>query len=162
FLRYRTKTFGRWRHVKETICRAGKQSIMNRDYLAALNDFLTTPLDEKLSRHKTQSPEDAALAVFRHAYVTERAYWDFLQERGIDPNAIKTFEDFQSIPITTKENFIQAARKDPNTPLGRGNFISVSSGSTGTPTFWPRSQVDELRIATRFEQVVADSFGADE
>src|SRR5262249_34750758 len=79
-----------------------------------------------------------------------------------DPNSIETFQDFQTLPITTKENFIQAARKDPRVQLGRGSFISVSSGSTGLPTFWPRSQIDELRIATRFEQVIADSFGADE
>jgi phenylacetate-CoA ligase len=40
-------------------------------------------------------------------------------------------------------------------------MIAVSSGSTGEPTFWPRSVADEFAVATRFEQVFHDSFGAD-
>lgn len=41
-------------------------------------------------------------------------------------------------------------------------MIAVSSGSTGEPTFWLRSIVDEYQIATRFEQVFRDSFAADQ
>ena len=41
-------------------------------------------------------------------------------------------------------------------------MVAVSSGSTGQPTFWPRSVADELAIARRFEQVLRDSFRADE
>ena len=41
------------------------------------------------------------------------------------------------------------------------DFIAVSSGSTGQPTFWPRFLSDELSIATRFEQIFHDSFQAD-
>ncbi len=40
-------------------------------------------------------------------------------------------------------------------------MIAVSSGSTGEPTFWPRSMADELAVTDRFEQVFQDSFGAD-
>jgi phenylacetate-CoA ligase len=40
-------------------------------------------------------------------------------------------------------------------------MIAASSGSTGQPTFWPRSLRDELAIATRFEQIFHDSFQAD-
>ncbi len=39
--------------------------------------------------------------------------------------------------------------------------MAVSSGSTGTPTIWPRFLSDELVIATRFEQIFHDSFQAD-
>ena len=42
------------------------------------------------------------------------------------------------------------------------DFIAVSSGSTGEPTFWPRFLSDELPIAARFEQVFHDSFQADQ
>jgi phenylacetate-CoA ligase len=37
----------------------------------------------------------------------------------------------------------------------------MSSGSTGKPFAWPRSVEHELEVATRFEQVIARSFGAD-
>ena len=40
------------------------------------------------------------------------------------------------------------------------DMIAVSSGSTGRPTIWPRSLVDELHIARRFEQIFRDGFGA--
>jgi phenylacetate-CoA ligase len=40
--------------------------------------------------------------------------------------------------------------------------VAVSSGSTGKPTFWPRSLRHELDIAVRFEQVFRDSFRAHE
>jgi phenylacetate-CoA ligase len=39
--------------------------------------------------------------------------------------------------------------------------VAVSSGSTGVPTFWPRSAEYELDVAVRFEQVFKDSFQAD-
>jgi len=38
--------------------------------------------------------------------------------------------------------------------------VAVSSGSTGQPTFWPRSVLHELEVALRFEQVFCDSFRA--
>jgi len=40
--------------------------------------------------------------------------------------------------------------------------VAVSSGSTGQPTFWPRSVLHELDVAVRFEQVFYDSFRAHE
>ena len=39
-------------------------------------------------------------------------------------------------------------------------MVAVSSGSTGTPTIWPRSLADELMITPRFEQIFRDSFAA--
>ena len=36
----------------------------------------------------------------------------------------------------------------------------MSSGSSGTPTIWPRSLADELHVTQRFEQVFR-TFGAD-
>ncbi|WP_240777684.1 phenylacetate--CoA ligase family protein [Nonomuraea basaltis] len=43
-----------------------------------------------------------------------------------------------------------------------GDMIAVSSGSTGEPSFWPRSASDERVIAARFEEVFSDSFAARE
>ena len=46
--------------------------------------------------------------------------------------------------------------------LKSSDRVAVSSGSTGQPTFWPRSIADELHVAVRFEQVFKDSFHAHE
>lgn len=39
--------------------------------------------------------------------------------------------------------------------------IHASSGSSGLPTFWARSQYDEIGTATRFEQIFRDNFNSE-
>ncbi len=78
---------------------------------------------------------------------------------------MRAFADFQRVPAVTKASYVQ---KHPLAQLCRGgrlaacDMVAVSSGSTGSPTFWPRSLPDELAIAVRFEQVFQDSFAAHE
>ena len=61
----------------------------------------------------------------------------------------------------TKANYMQAYPL-PERCLGGSlqgsSRVAVSSGSTGQPTFWPRSAAYELDVAVRFEQVFHDSF----
>ena len=81
------------------------------------------------------------------------------------PVTVRTFADFERLPLLTKENY---HRRYPLPDLCRQgrldgcDMIAVSSGSTGQPTIWPRSVTDELAVAARFEQVFADSFAAGE
>jgi len=80
--------------------------------------------------------EKLALKVFKEAVENSPAYQDFLKKQGVDPNTIKTIEDFkQKVPITTKKNFIQQYSLSN---LGGNRFENVfgicfSSGSTGMP-----------------------------
>ena len=46
--------------------------------------------------------------------------------------------------------------------VGDVDFCHVSSGSSGEPTFWARSTLSELTVATRFEQILCDNFRATE
>jgi phenylacetate-CoA ligase len=132
--------------------------------LAALQTFLSTPLDRVLNQHAEVAPEDAALALFRSVAATVPAYRAFLAEQSIDPAGVRSFADFQALPLLTKQNYL---RHHPLAELCRDgalescDLIAVSSGSTGEPTFWPRFIADEYAIATRFEQVFHDSFMAD-
>lgn len=108
--------------------------------------------------------EDAALALFHRTADTVPAYHDFLRERGVEAEQIRTFADFRRLPLTTKENY---HRRYPLADLCRDgrlegcDVIAVSSGSTGEPTFWPRSPADERPVVARFEQVFRESFRAD-
>jgi phenylacetate-CoA ligase len=130
----------------------------------ALRQFLATPLDRLLERAERQDPAETALALFRDVAATVPAYRAFLAEQGVDPAAVRTAQDFAALPLVTKQNYLA---RHPLAQLCRGgrlescDFIAVSSGSTGKPTFWPRFQSDELPIALRFEQVFHDSFQAD-
>jgi phenylacetate-coenzyme A ligase PaaK-like adenylate-forming protein len=130
--------------------------------LAALHTYLTTPLDELLA---PDDPELRALALFHRTAATVPAYAAFLAEHGVDATAIRTIDDFRTLPLATKDGYVNAyplADRCRDGRLDGCDFLALSSGSTGEPTVWPRSLTDELAVATRFEQVFHDSFGAHE
>lgn len=110
------------------------------------------------------TPEDAALALFHRTAAAVPAYRAFLGDHGVEPEAIRTFADFQRVPLTTKDNY---HRRHPLADRCRGgrlegcDMIAVSSGSTGQPTFWPRAVTDEAPVTDRFEQIFRDAFRAD-
>jgi phenylacetate-CoA ligase len=130
--------------------------------VGALETYFRTTLDEKLSQ---PDGSETAIALFRDVADSVPAYRALLREKGIDPAAIRSVEDFRRLPILTKESYIQ---RFPLADLCREgrldtcDMIAVSSGSTGTPTFWPRFVSDEIATAYRFEQVFRDSFQAHE
>jgi phenylacetate-CoA ligase len=132
--------------------------------ISAFQNFLNTPLATQLQQSLHTNPETEVLQLFQTVAATVPAYGAFLQERGIEPQAIQTFADFQSLPLLTKANYIQRyplANLCRDGKLANCDLIAVSSGSTGQPTFWPRFLSDEFQIATRFEQIFCDSFQAD-
>jgi phenylacetate-CoA ligase len=130
--------------------------------LAAHRAYLTTPLDALLAQ---DDPAERALAVFRDTAATVPAYAAFLEEHGVDPDAIRTLDDFHTLPLATKERYVDAYPLPERCRGGRldgCDMLALSSGSTGEPTVWPRFLTDELAVATRFEQVFHDSFAAHE
>lgn len=132
--------------------------------IAAFQAFLNTPFQWRLQQYRSTSPEADALKLFHDVAACVPAYKAFLQEQGVNPTSIQTYEDFQKLPLTTKENYLRRhslADLCRNGQMETCDTIAVSSGSTGKPTFWPRFLTDELQIATRFEQIFHDSFSAD-
>lgn len=131
---------------------------------SALERFLVAELDDVLACPAPGAAELRALALFESVVSAVPAYRAFLAEHGVDPAAVRTGAGFRKLPILTKGNYIQ---RYPLAQLCRGgelancDMIAVSSGSTGEPTFWPRSVSDEFIVAARFEQVFHDSFAAD-
>ncbi|MGH8581886.1 MAG: phenylacetate--CoA ligase family protein [Gammaproteobacteria bacterium] len=129
-----------------------------------LRAFFETPLDTVLTRHLAIDAQAQALTLFRDVAAQVPAYRRFLAAQGVDPSRVRSAADFHSLPLTAKQNYLA---DQPLTDLCRDgaletcDMLAVSSGSTGTPTFWPRFLTDELAIATRFEQVFHDSFEAD-
>jgi phenylacetate-CoA ligase len=132
--------------------------------ITAFQAFVTTPLADQLARCRSVSAESTALVLFHKVATTVPAYQVFLREHRVEPWSIKTFADFQRLPLMTKENYLlrhPLANLCRNGQLETCDIIAASSGSTGKPTFWPRSLADELQIAIRFEQIFSDSFQAD-
>ncbi|MDD5320928.1 MAG: phenylacetate--CoA ligase family protein [Methylococcales bacterium] len=127
--------------------------------------FIYTPLNKLLAKHQAVNPEDKVLALFHRCAVEVPAYRQFLEARGVNPVEITSFEVFRELPLMGKTDYMQAYPL-PERCLGGSlkgsDRVAVSSGSTGQPTFWPRSVAHELDVALRFEQVFCDSFRADE
>lgn len=131
---------------------------------AVFDRFRLTPLDQLLAEQLTVNPQEKALALFHRCAAQVPAYQAFLASHQINPDDVTCYQDFQTLPLVTKANYMQAyplpERCFDGSLLG-ADRIAVSSGSTGQATFWPRSAAYELDVAVRFEQVFVDSFSAD-
>jgi phenylacetate-CoA ligase len=139
---------------------------LGNSVVSALAEFVDTSLDAALAGAEHEEGAKARVVELFHSVAHDvPAYAAFLAERGIDPVTVQTFEDFARLPLLTKQNYHAqyALRKlCRNGQLEANDFVAVSSGSTGQPTFWPRFVTDELSIARRFEQAFYDSFRTDE
>lgn len=127
-----------------------------------MQQFLNTPLDMLLL---PEDPMQSALHVCGQAARNVPAYRAFLAEHDLSPEEILSADDFLCLPPLTKQNYLlKYALPDlcRNGRLEDCDMIAVSSGSTGSPCFWPRFLTDELAIAVRFEQIFHDAFRADE
>jgi phenylacetate-CoA ligase len=112
-----------------------------------------------------QPPVPDVLGLFHEVADTVPAYRMFLREHGIDPAEVRTVADFQRLPFVGKDSYLRRYELPQLCRDGRlhgCDMVAVSSGSSGTPTVWPRFLTDELAIARRFEQVFRDGFQAGE
>jgi len=129
----------------------------SRRVLLGLRDFYAAP---PLPAGDEDGSASAA-RLFRDVAGTVPAYREFLAEHGVDPEST----DWSAVPLLTKENYL---RRHPLPRLCRdgrldaSDMVAVSSGSSGQPTVWPRSVLDELVVARRFEHALYASFRADE
>ena len=128
--------------------------------LAAINSFLTSTSDAIAI-----SPEAAVMTLFQAVAKDVPAYQDFLHQHQIDRASISTIDQFRSLPLITKDNYINAYPLSQRCWCGSldgCDVLAMSSGSTGEPTTWPRSLEHEVEFAARFEQIFRESFQADE
>jgi phenylacetate-CoA ligase len=133
-------------------------------FAEALQSFLAVPLDRLLEPLPAPDPAAGAVALFHRVVDEVPAYRRFIADHGIDQAAIREPADFVRLPLVTKANYVDRyplAARCRGGRLEACDMVAVSSGSTGTPTFWPRFLSDELGVATRFEQIFHDSFAAD-
>ena len=106
-----------------------------------------------------------ALATFHEASKKVPAYKKFLRDRNIDPDEIKTFEDFkEKVPLTNKKNYIL---KYPLQELCWGGEVNrmytlaTSSGSTGVPSFWPRLPQQDIMLPEYWELFLLQNWDID-
>jgi len=108
---------------------------------------------------KTNSGGKKALSLFKWVVRNVPAYNKFLKKNGIKSANIRSITDFNKIPMITKDNYL---RKYPLLELVSKKkipeMISVSSGSSGKPFYWPRSDSQEETGADMHEIIFRDIF----
>ena len=110
---------------------------------------------ERLLREKPETfwwqiGKERALDLFHKAAVRVPAYKDFLRRHKILHKKIRTIQDFQQVPFTDKKNYIRKYSLEKRCWDGQlhpANILAMSSGTSGEPTFWPRSGFQEFEAA---------------
>jgi phenylacetate-CoA ligase len=105
-----------------------------------------------------------ALAVFRAAARRVPAYREFLRRHGVDPERVRTYEEFRRVPVTDKVNYVGAHPLEDlvwDGDLSQASLVHASSGTTGVAHFWPCSDAELDQAAGVQELVYRDGFAAD-
>ena len=106
----------------------------------------------------------SVLKLFSEAAVRVPAYKDFLKQAGVNPKSVKTIADFKQLPLVDKKNYLTKyplAELCWDGTLDHSRIISVSSGSTGAPFFWPRSLGQDVEGAVLHARIYREIFNAD-
>lgn len=128
--------------------------------------MISPPIDY-LTPHSTDANSERrafkrALNLFHEAARRVPAYRDFLSKTKIKHDAIRTKSDFARIPIVDKNNYISQYRLEDlswDGVLTSAKYISTSSGSTGTPFFWPRGHNQDITVGMIFQRLYENIFG---
>lgn len=121
---------------------------------------------ERLLRKKDEQfwqnqGERKALKIFHAAAELVPAYKDFLKRNKINHKRVKTISDFKAVPITDKNNYINSYPLEKRCWYGKifeNDLITVSSGTSGEPNFWPRDGFQEFESAVVHELLYKSIF----
>lgn len=109
-----------------------------------------------------QRGERMALDLFHDMAKRVPAYQDFLKKHDVDPSRIVTIEDFKTVPTIDKDNYL---RQYPRAALcwdgifgGERWVVSTTSGSTGEPFYFPRSDLQDEQYAITAELYLRENF----
>ena len=123
---------------------------------------LQKKLKTKQEVYWTERGERMALELFHDMAKRVPAYKDFLAKNKFDPKQVKSIQDFSRIPLVNKDNYL---RKYPRQALcWDGRFadqrwvISTTSGSTGEPFYFPRTDLQDEYYAVTAELYLRENF----
>lgn len=101
-----------------------------------------------------------ALALFHDAAVRVPAYKDFLKKHKIDHAKIQTWEDFQSVPLTSKKDYLRRYPLEQlcwDGKLNRPLVFTATSGSTGEPFYFPRTERLDWQMSVTVESFLKNN-----
>jgi len=97
--------------------------------------------------------EEKALHLFRLVAQHVPAYQQFLKLHDINPDMVKTIDDFVTVPVTTRKNYLEKYSITERSWDGKFDYdiLAVSGGTIGDPRLWPRGNAQEFEAAIMHE-----------
>ena len=105
--------------------------------------------------------EVRALRVAQEAAAHVPAYARFLRLAGYDPTRLRSFADFCELPPTDKVSYLTRYPLDQRCrgrDLPRAHIVTVSSGSAGPATLWPRFPEQDAQLFAAVTAVLQEHF----
>jgi len=110
----------------------------NRLIPVYLSELLETDM---LERSELESIQQERLSnLIKHAAKHSPYYAKLFREASIDPEKIQSISDLSNLPITTKAELITHNSQIQNNIKGEKSYYSETSGSSGSPLVFYRSQ----------------------
>lgn len=112
-------------------------------FINYINNFTKSKKEKFWSNFSKQQ----VLYLFKQAAYRVPAYKDFLRKNKINPEKIKTIEDFRLVPPTNKENYLHQYPYGMlmwDGDIKKPFTIHATSGSTGEPTYFSRNLKNDL------------------
>lgn len=126
---------------------------------------LLTALQTESESYWMRKGEERVLQLFQQMSQRVPAYKDFLNKHGIDSQTIQTIDDLKKVPTIDKNNYLRAYPREQL--CWDGDFksqrwtISTTSGSTGEPYYFPRSELQDTYYAIAAELYLLSNFSID-
>jgi phenylacetate-CoA ligase len=110
------------------------------------NNETIAALREKSAKYWKEAEEQTRLEIFQKAVAEVPAYSQFLKAHKVNPDKVKTSEDFVAIvPPMTKDNYLRAHSWEKlcetNSLAHKAITLTSTSGSTGKPFYFPRNNL---------------------
>ncbi len=137
-----------------------KPDIPRKFFQLDINSY-NRALSSKSEQYWIKLGQRKALNLFHLASQYVPAYKDFLKVHRINPQSIKTIQDFAQVPQTDKANYISQYPLNQlcwHGKISQSNIISFSSGSTGQPYFWPRHSFEDYEGGLFLEHYLTSYF----
>lgn len=129
-----------------------------KDYSA---EQLIQFFSEKKSEWWEKEGQKRALALFYDAAVRVPAYKDHLKKNGIkDHTKVRTWEDFQSVPLTSKKDYLRQYPLEKlcwDGNLNKQLVFTATSGSTGQPFYFPRTERLDWQMSVTVESFLKNN-----
>lgn len=130
----------------------------NQDYFPNID--ILEELKTKKSAFWLKIREENSIKLFHNAAQRVPAYKDFLKKNKVDPSKIKTWADFQTVPIINKKNYIREYSLDQlcwDGKLNKPTVLTSTSGSTGEPSYFLRQEKLDWQYSISIEQYLRNN-----